>query len=95
MEFAMFGCALKLTLFMPSKSDAAIQVAVQHFQAGRWAEGTAVCRDMLAVEPGHAAALHLLGVAVAKAGNLDEAIELIRKAIASNPYVPEFHSNGC
>jgi tetratricopeptide (TPR) repeat protein len=78
---------------MPSSSDAAIQLAVQHIQAGRWPEAVAVCREILAGEPGHAAALHLLGLAAGNSGDLNEAIELIRKAIASNPYVPEYHSN--
>jgi tetratricopeptide (TPR) repeat protein len=89
----MSRARLKLTLLMPSKIDAAIQLAVRHFQAGRWAEGAAVCREILAVEPGHAAALHLMGLAEGNAGNLNDAIELVRKAIASNPYVPEYHSN--
>jgi protein O-GlcNAc transferase len=89
----MSRARLKLTLLMPSKIDAAIQLAVQHFQAGRWAEGAAMCREILAVEPGHAAALHLMGLAEGNAGNLNDAIELVRKAIASNPYVPEYHSN--
>ena len=78
---------------MPTKSDAAILLAVQLVQAGRWREGAAACQEILSIEPGHAGALHLLGLAAGNAGNLDEAIELVRKAIGSNPYVPEYHSN--
>jgi len=74
-------------------TDAAMRLALSHFQAGRWAEGTAVCREVLSAEPGHAGALHFLGVAAGNSGDADSAIELIRKAIKSDPFVPEYHSN--
>jgi len=71
----------------------AFELAIQHHQAGRLNEAESLYRQILAVEPRHADALHLLGVIAAQAGRHDAAIELIRQAIALAPGVPDFHSN--
>ena len=71
----------------------AFDLAIQHQQAGRLAEAEHLCRQILAVAPQHADALHLLGVIAHQVGRSQIAVELIRGAIALNPNNPEFHSN--
>ena len=55
---------------------------MSHHQAGRLADAERVYRQILAQQPDHADALHLLGVLVGQRGQLDAAVELIRRAIA-------------
>ena len=71
----------------------ALELAIQHHQAGRLAEAEALYRQILAVEPGHADALHLLGVVAHQVGRHDVAVELIRQAIVLLPTAPAFFSN--
>ena len=71
----------------------AFQIAQQHHQAGRLAEAEALYRQIVAVEPRHADALHLLGVLAHQAGRGDLAVDLIRQAIAVAPQVPGYHYN--
>jgi tetratricopeptide (TPR) repeat protein len=73
--------------------EQAIQIAVQHHQAGRMAEAEGFYRQVLAIQPKHADALHLLGVVAAQTNRHDLAIKLIREAIAVNPSAAEFYSN--
>ncbi len=70
-----------------------LQSAVDHYNAGRIKEAEALYRQILAVEPGHADALHLLGVVEFRNGRPDEAIRLIGQALAINPAVPDFWNN--
>jgi tetratricopeptide (TPR) repeat protein len=72
---------------------AAFHQAVAHHQAGRLAEAEAIYRQILSVHPQHAGALHLLGVVALQVGRNDIAVELIEKAIAIGPALPDFHSN--
>jgi protein O-GlcNAc transferase len=62
-------------------------------QAGRLNEAEGLYRQMLAVDPNHADALHLLGVVAYQGGRNDLALELIGKAIAHNDRVADFHCN--
>jgi len=63
----------------------AMQIALQHHQSGRLADAEAIYRQILAVEPRHADALHLLGAIAHQAGQHASAIELIGKALQVNP----------
>jgi len=71
----------------------AFELALQHHQAGRLAEAEALYRQMLAADPRHADALHLLGVVAHQAGQNDVATDLIRQAIALRRDFPEAHYN--
>lgn len=73
--------------------DQAIQLGIQHHQAGRLAAAEAVYRQILATSPNQPDALHLLGLAAFQSGRLDEAIHSITRAIATNPSAPHFHSS--
>jgi len=70
-----------------------LELALQHHQAGRLAEAEALYRQILAVDPRHADALHLLGVVAHQAGQNDVAVELIRQAIALKPNYPDACNN--
>jgi len=75
---------------MPTVSIAqAFALAVQHFQSGRLAEAEALYRQILAVEPRHAEALHHLGVIAHEVGKNDVAVGLIRQALALKPNYPD------
>ena len=71
----------------------AFEQALQLHQTGRLAEAGALYRQILAVQPNHSGALHLLGVVSHQAGRGDLAVELIRRSIALNPQNPSAHSN--
>ena len=55
---------------------------LSHYRAGRLAEAERIYRQILAQQPNHADALHMLGVLELQAGRLDAGIELIQRAIA-------------
>ena len=69
----------------------ALQLATQRYQAGLPAEVETICRQVLAVDPRQADALHFIGLAALSSGKAEEAAEWIRKAIAVNPSVADFH----
>ncbi|HVT87538.1 MAG TPA: tetratricopeptide repeat protein [Tepidisphaeraceae bacterium] len=67
--------------------------AIEQHQAGRVSEAQAIYEQVLAANPNHPDALHLLGVAMFQSKQPMRAIELIERAIAINPLVPDFHWN--
>lgn len=62
-------------------------------QSGRLAEAESVYRQVLAAEPRHADALHLLGVTATQQGRHEEAVDLIGQAIAEKGDMAQFHAN--
>jgi protein O-GlcNAc transferase len=71
----------------------AFDLALNRHHAGRLADAEALYSQILAVQPGHAGALHHLGVIALQAGRHELAIERIRKAILLDPNNPTAHSN--
>jgi protein O-GlcNAc transferase len=71
----------------------AFDLALQKHQAGRLAEAEALYRQILAAQPKHADALHLLGVIAQQVGRHDLAVELIRQAIVLKPNNAIAYSN--
>src|SRR3974390_1214800 len=67
--------------------------ALQDHQTGRLAAAARRYESILAQLPDHADALHLLGVVALQQGRLQQAVELIGRAIAVNPAVADYHSN--
>jgi tetratricopeptide (TPR) repeat protein len=70
-----------------------LALAVQHHQAGRWAEAEALYRGILQEAPQHPHALHLLGVLAHQAGRHQDALDLINRALAVHGPHPVFYSN--
>jgi predicted O-linked N-acetylglucosamine transferase (SPINDLY family) len=60
-------------------------LALKHHQAGRLKEADQIYQQILAVQPDHPAALHYSGTVALQSGRLDEAIHLIRRALAIYP----------
>src|ERR1700704_2048835 len=71
----------------------AVDNALVLHKAGRLAEAERLYGQILAANPNHADALHLLGVVAHQTGRDDVAVDLISKAIALNDRVAEFHCN--
>jgi tetratricopeptide (TPR) repeat protein len=64
----------------------------QH-QHGLLDQAARLYQDILAVQPDHAEALHLLGVVVLQQGDAARAVALIDRAIAQKPGAAAFHAN--
>ena len=62
-------------------TDALLQQALHHHQAGRLDAAAALYQKILAVEPAHADSLNLLGVIATQTGEPTRAVELLRRAI--------------
>ncbi len=71
----------------------ALQIAIQHHNAGQLQQAEILYRQILQVEPDHPDALHLLGVLALQVGQPDAAIELIGKALGKLPDNPDFLNN--
>jgi tetratricopeptide (TPR) repeat protein/SAM-dependent methyltransferase len=72
---------------------AAMAEAIALYQRRDLAPVSEICRSILAREPDHVEATHLLGVLAYVSGRHIEAVELIGKAIRSNDRDPQFHNN--
>jgi tetratricopeptide (TPR) repeat protein len=64
-----------------------------HHQAGQLSDAERSYREILAIDPGHADALHLLGLIAYQARDYMGAVPLIRKAILSNPQAAPYYSH--
>jgi len=71
----------------------AFEIALQRHRAGRLAEAEAIYLQVLAAEPAHAPALHLLGVIAQQTARLDRAVDLIQRALVIRPDYPEARNN--
>jgi len=62
-------------------------------RAGHLAQAEALYRQVLRQQPGHADALHLMGVMALQTGRFADAVDWIGRAIAGRPDFPEAHNN--
>jgi tetratricopeptide (TPR) repeat protein len=63
------------------------------FQTGELRQAEEICSGLVVRDPGNAPALHLLGVIAHQAGQHDEALSWIRRAISFRPDNPEYLYN--
>ena len=76
--------------------QARLQLALEHHRFGRLSEAEGAYRQILDIEPGHADALHLLGVSFRQRGNIEAAVDFIEKAISASPSEPIYYNSlGC
>ena len=68
-----------------SPLDGILAEAMRHHQAGRLAQAEHGYRDVLAIDPRHADALHWLGVAASQRGDQTEALHCFRQAMTLRP----------
>jgi Flp pilus assembly protein TadD len=66
--------------------------AVRCYEAGRADQAQQLCREIPDSDANHPDALHLLGVIAYNKGQYEQAIGLIRRAIAQNRHVARFHN---
>ena len=71
----------------------ALAIAIQHHQSGRLEAAEQIYRQILATEPNHADAIHLLGVIAHQLGKHDVAVEYMQRAIAREGSAAVFHNN--
>jgi Tfp pilus assembly protein PilF len=71
----------------------AIDAAAQLHRDGQLSQAERQYRQILAIQPDNADALHLLGVLSSQQGREDVAADLIRRAIARDPGQPIYHGN--
>ncbi len=70
-----------------------LQVAIQHHQRGQLQEAARLYQTVLAHNPNHPDALHLLGVVAHQFGQNQRAVELISRAVILRPNVAAYHAN--
>ncbi len=68
-----------------------LKSAIAHHEAGRIVDAHRLYKQVLAADPSEADALHLLGLLYGQNGNPEDAIDLVRRAIAARPGVEQFH----
>ena len=89
---ASTGAAVKRTL-SAEELAANMQFGVRCHQAGELEQAAAIYRQVLAHNPRHADASHLLGVIAYHSGQLEEAQELISQAIKLAPQTALFYDS--
>ena len=77
---------------MPTVAEA-MSAALSHHQAGRLGEAEQLYRQILAVDPNHAVAWHLLGVIASQLGRNDAAEKSIGRALELQPNYAEARNN--
>jgi tetratricopeptide (TPR) repeat protein len=65
--------------------------ALQLFRGGNSLAAAQMCQRILATDPDHPEAAHLLGVLRLQEGAAQEAVEWIGRAVVARPNVPDFH----
>ena len=74
-------------------SERAIEHAAAAFRCGQSAEAERLCKAVVAVEPKHFDALHLLGLTAATTGRHTEAVAWLERALVVDPTRVETHCN--
>jgi predicted O-linked N-acetylglucosamine transferase (SPINDLY family) len=77
----------------PSPNQRALAAALQLHQAGRLPDAEAAYRRVLALDPGNAQALHMLGALANQVGQHAAAVELISQSVRIEPTSADAHSN--
>ncbi|MBI3837412.1 MAG: tetratricopeptide repeat protein [Planctomycetia bacterium] len=70
-----------------------LQTALRYHRAGQLRQAEQLYRQILALNPRDAAALHLLGLVAHQAGRHEAAIELISRATSIDGAQPDYHCN--
>lgn len=71
----------------------ALTQGLHHHQAGQLSRAEQIYRQILAQQPVHADALHLLGALALQTGRRDEAVRLLEQAVAADPTIAVYHGN--
>ena len=71
----------------------ALTQGLHHHQTGQLSRAEQIYRQILAQQPVHADALHLLGALALQTGRRDEAVRLLEQAVAADPTIAVYHGN--
>ncbi len=80
-------------IYVMATISQALAIAIQHHQAGRLQAAEQIYRQILALQPNHADAWHLLGVIAHQVGNHEIAVEYIGRAVGLQGTAAAFHYN--
>jgi Flp pilus assembly protein TadD len=69
----------------------ALQLAVEHYHAGRFEQAVVICRDIVSHDPNQADAFGLLGLMAFQMGQMTPARDLVSRAIELQPRHAKFH----
>jgi len=72
--------------------DEAVQVALAHHRSGELRQAEQIYRQILAADPRHAGAMHLLGLVALQVGRPELAVEWITRAIRVDGFQAAFHT---
>jgi protein O-GlcNAc transferase len=64
------------------------QLASQEHSSGRWTEAEQLYREVLAIKPDHAEALHALGILAMQTRRTEAAVQLLRGSAEIHPRIP-------
>jgi protein O-GlcNAc transferase len=78
---------------VPPTSDELLKQAIAHHERADLDAAEKIYRRILAQQPHHPGALHLLGVLLHQRGNHEHALELIDQSITTSSYVGVYHNN--
>ena len=67
--------------------------ALQHHRTGDLERAESLYREIVRIDPGHADAFHLLGVAAHQQNQNQTAVDYIHRAISINETAPSYHGN--
>jgi tetratricopeptide (TPR) repeat protein len=82
-----------MAMTSPQSLDAQLRAARSALEAGDLPRAEAGFRAILAREPAHAAALHLLGRVAMNSGRGEEALDLLRRAVVAAPDLAAAHAD--
>jgi len=78
---------------VPTDIAEQLGLAIGLHQKGQLSQAQAIYERLLRINPGHADALHLLGLVAYQQKHFDEALALIGRAIAASPASAAFYAN--
>lgn len=81
------------TLNASAAEDKALDDALEHYAAGRYVEAERLYRHVLSGAPHHPEALHYLGLISYQGGNIEAAVDCLRRAVATMPDYAEAQWN--
>jgi len=79
------------SLVISNRTSAILKKGRALHRAGHTRKASELYSEILTIDPGHADALHLLGLLARQSGELNESESLIRRAIVSSPSVALYH----
>jgi tetratricopeptide (TPR) repeat protein len=78
---------------LATATEDTLRQAIAHYHAGQWEEAASACRAIIAHDPFHADAWHVLGLAELGLNRTDAALESLAQAIRAAPDTAAYHAS--